>query len=562
MEILLLVAEIVFFAGCFAVFQFYAASRARAELPELEGRWSHWAQAAAASQRLSRNELLRQLDSLIQNSPWRLMLKRLSVMAPLFGIVLTAVGILVFVFASTENNTAVPGMPQLSLNQLLKSLTPLYLGVLAGALLAIFNQCLLQWIDSCGHQLRQNCDVRVTAFRASPVNEALAEFETLIRSISDNARATLATAVTEAESRINQVANSISQSAAILNSISAEHTTYKESLRKAVADLRDSIKTATSQMASNVKALDGGVSALNKELSTATAALKGTGKYFESAGEQFEKSVKRFDPLVVSFGHRIQTLTEAATKFHESAAETLAQARGFGADIKALIEPALKQTSEKINSAATEMKSAATECLTGSKAISSAGTKVDVSATELATGSRKITNASDELARQLPEMSNQIKLLTESISKQEQVLCTTPEKLTELLESIAKRLEAFTQDRSEELAAQLQQGIRPSIERTARTLTTAADDCQRATAGLAQFVESAKTLSQAAASQDAALNNLPAEVANAISKVLRPRESGERQRPETDSGSSPRGRPVPQRNSRGFLGRTLGRWFS
>lgn len=85
------------------------------------GRWTREAAMAELADRLSRN------------ADYQL-LQRLSVLAPLMGVLLTAVGLFLL---------RLPSGNELGLNQILSSIWPLFIGVGRGALVAVINQFLL-----------------------------------------------------------------------------------------------------------------------------------------------------------------------------------------------------------------------------------------------------------------------------------------------------------------------------------------------------------------------------------------------------------------------------------
>lgn len=84
--------------------------------------------------RFTRDEALHELDVRIANAPAFLMLQRMSVMAPLLGVVLTVLG---FYWLDVDD------AGDQSLQTILATVTPLVSGVGAGAVLALINQFLL-----------------------------------------------------------------------------------------------------------------------------------------------------------------------------------------------------------------------------------------------------------------------------------------------------------------------------------------------------------------------------------------------------------------------------------
>jgi hypothetical protein len=118
---------------------------ARCELAEAPRRfrWLRWvltefpaagADGVAPASRFTRDEALHELDVRIASDPAYLMLQRMSIMAPLIGVVLTVTG---FYWLDVDK------AGEQSLQMILTAVTPLVSGVGAGAVLALINQVLL-----------------------------------------------------------------------------------------------------------------------------------------------------------------------------------------------------------------------------------------------------------------------------------------------------------------------------------------------------------------------------------------------------------------------------------
>ncbi|MAT72824.1 MAG: hypothetical protein CMJ58_25365 [Planctomycetaceae bacterium] len=99
----------------------------------------------APTGRFTRDEALHELDVRIASEPAYLMLQRMSVMAPLLGVVLTVLG-----FYWLEVN----GEGERSLGTILAAVTPLVSGVGTGAVLALINQILLHLASGRLERLR------------------------------------------------------------------------------------------------------------------------------------------------------------------------------------------------------------------------------------------------------------------------------------------------------------------------------------------------------------------------------------------------------------------------
>ncbi len=93
----------------------------------------------------TREDVLHELDTRIASNSAYLALQRLSVAAPLLGVILTVLGFRFIVLPETEDP---------SLSEMLNVVTPLVLGVGAGAVLAMINQFLLHFAGSRAEAMR------------------------------------------------------------------------------------------------------------------------------------------------------------------------------------------------------------------------------------------------------------------------------------------------------------------------------------------------------------------------------------------------------------------------
>lgn len=143
---------------------------------------------AAAARRFTRDEALHELDVRIASDPAYLMLQRMSIMAPLVGVVLTVLG---FYWLDVDETG------ERSLQTIITAVTPLVTGVGTGAVLALINQFLLQLVGGRLERLRITArswfdvaiwrniiDHRVQA----AANKAMVDHERIARSFASVAR--------------------------------------------------------------------------------------------------------------------------------------------------------------------------------------------------------------------------------------------------------------------------------------------------------------------------------------------------------------------------------------
>jgi len=114
----------------------------RSAITEIRWRTQGWLDRAAAGAfgRQTRDDAITELERDLALTPSAVALRRLGVMAPLLGVVLTAGSVM---FSKTSLATLVNVSETTSVVKIMEGLLPLLAGVTVGALLAIFNQLLL-----------------------------------------------------------------------------------------------------------------------------------------------------------------------------------------------------------------------------------------------------------------------------------------------------------------------------------------------------------------------------------------------------------------------------------
>jgi hypothetical protein len=147
--------------------------------------WLHWVVAnfpddvKHRSNNFTRDDALQELDTRIASSGNYLLLQRMSVMAPLLGVVLTVAGFF-WLNVGEENQ---------SLQNILSAVTPLISGVGMGAVLALINQLLLHVAGRRVESLRMTArgwfDTVIWNRTGSPSNGSATAIDSMERMVKE-----------------------------------------------------------------------------------------------------------------------------------------------------------------------------------------------------------------------------------------------------------------------------------------------------------------------------------------------------------------------------------------
>jgi hypothetical protein len=223
----------------------------------------------APAGRFTRDEALHELDVRIASDPAYLMLQRMSVMAPLLGVVLTVLG---FYWLDVDD------AGEQSLQTILAAVTPLVSGVGAGAVLALLNQVLLHLAGGRLERLRM-------------------------------------TARTWFDAAIWRHVDQRTEAAA--NNAMFDHQRFAKSLAATAAQLERTVAVFQSRMDGVPQALEG-----------ARDALQASAQMLEDLAPAATRSVANLDVSVAAFRTTIDREFTEAARLHYRASKTLAAAVG------------------------------------------------------------------------------------------------------------------------------------------------------------------------------------------------------------------------------------------
>ncbi|EDL59217.1 hypothetical protein [Gimesia maris] len=467
MPIVMIVIGLSFF-----IFQFYVWYRARTELQEIRTFWPDLANEKVR-EGLGREQLLRCLDHLILNSLWRLLLKRLGVMAPLFGVFLTALG-----FLGSDFNTAEPSenlSVSLAFGNILSKLLPLYVGVLIGVSLAILNQFLLQLVDYWGRKLRDECETQIVVSSTKPINEAIAGFSEVINTMIDAARASVGEFVTESETRINQYRGAIDQGGDFIASIARDYAENSRNMNAAATKFRVDLKSCGEELAAGVRDLKTEVMSISKQVTSTGKLFDQCGGSFDTATTSISTSVERFNRTSQLLSSQVDLFSKSARNFSDSSSEAMKQARLVGVQLQKTLQPTLENVKVQLNSTATECSKSSGALATASSELNTASSRVSQGAGKLHNSSNQASDTMREMAQNVAALTNSVASLTSTLRDQEQLLTSTPEHITSLFQSLESTILKFMEHSSAVWTSELQDNFQPAIRETGKQITRAAD---------------------------------------------------------------------------------------
>jgi len=248
----------------------------------------------------SRVDVLEQLDAWLESNGHYLLLQRMGIMAPLFGLLITVSGFFFLEPATSESG---------DLKQILYTLTPLVLGVGTGASLAIINQLLLHfagkgtdsvrlvarnWFDDCVWRL-----VRTKPEEAA--NDTIEAFKAMAESIRGSVK------------EYHAATSDISQTAKILQAAGGALLDTVERLRADTSTIPEEMKSLRSTATSVIRSLGDIVPTIEKvttELAESVEAFRSVAQV--QFGQAADRQLKAAEVLAGSVDHIRESTADLA----------------------------------------------------------------------------------------------------------------------------------------------------------------------------------------------------------------------------------------------------------
>ena len=265
----------------------------------------------------SRSEALEELDTLLSLDPWAAFQNRMGVMAPLVGVTATALGFLLFEQAEYEQIRVE------SVGTIMSFLSPLFYGVLMGAVLAIINQILSQLARTRMVTARSDAALYLKQIQqgegglGEQVDAVLARFSSQVESIGQS----LATAVTRATEQAERRAGKIDDQ---IEALAGHVSRMVKACQDGTSQLESGLRGTSTQLeaaASVVQALE--VSA--DQIRSSTSSLKESSLAFEEAAMHREEALQsamqeRFAPSLVEMAEALERSHAQIERFEHAVA--------------------------------------------------------------------------------------------------------------------------------------------------------------------------------------------------------------------------------------------------
>lgn len=266
------------------------------EIPWLQWVDTNFPRGSTAPGNLTRDDVLKELDTQIAGDGDYVLLQRAGVMAPLLGVIITVLGFLLADFSQTGEQ---------SLGELLLVVAPLAAGVGTGALLAIINQGLLHVVGGQVEWVRY---------------AARTWFDTAIwRHLGwDTQAATLKAiqAVERMARSVNEAADREQENIQAMRDGTASIRVAAHDFQETHAVLDEQLRDLPGRLAELTAAIEYAVDTLDALIPVGQRATTG----MDVAVESFRAAVEqRFSPAATTHHASSETLAESLTQVHESA---------------------------------------------------------------------------------------------------------------------------------------------------------------------------------------------------------------------------------------------------
>jgi len=305
----------------------------------------------------TRDEWQTSMDQTVWQNGWLLLLRRLTVIAPLCGVVLTAVA-----FITTDLDGIIDVLSSSNTGQVetnFSLLNPLFYGVLSGAVLAVINHGVVQGLTSrCVKPLHRKLRWQLRALLppdeptgqvgdlANTLRSLKIQFEGLRESLEQStlkiqmqAEEGIAEVTTQATKGVGEIKTSTENLVSQLANVAAQCKTAGERLNDASTDYKKKLDTAAKEIGgslSKVKAeLDKVSTSLPTSAASVSTSMNKSASSVKDVAASVSTSMNKSASSVKDVSASVSTsMKESATSVREQAASVLTSMNKSATSVK------------------------------------------------------------------------------------------------------------------------------------------------------------------------------------------------------------------------------------
>jgi chromosome segregation ATPase len=465
--------------------------RAQQDLEAAIREWHRRAMAFGFSSE-SRDVASQHLESAIHASQGYALLRRITGLAPLFGVIFTGIALSITSMSAEDDPSAIGGLG------VLVALRPVFWGVVLGAALAIVNQLLVVRFESAHCTRVRDAVDGVPADRFASIRDVLGTFPEELKQILAALSSSQQTVYEFQRKTTEEMGLILTRVSGAVHELADSATKSGEKLRESAASHFDQVKVTTKEFGKTIGQMSeiveksnahvGGVlSAASDQLADAQRALA---KSMQDIQVEAARAVGRLEKQseVLQRGTEeallaIRTAVDDSLKQHnlelqnvleDRVRESTTVAEGF----KALMRTSLDASEQAVRSATGDLSTAASGLGGLASSISSLERQIRDSGSQSESGAAAAASLGKELAG-----------LGVSVATTQKSLQSVTESVTARHAEWAKRVDA-SEGRLDSVASRLADGIL-SVQREVETLSACTKSLAERNSGLAEQIKAA-----------------------------------------------------------------------
>lgn len=389
----------------------------------IRSQFANWKREIESGAKLTRADALQQLERLLTCVFWRASLKKLGYCATLLGVLLTGMGFLLF--QSPESGTGFAGGDRIEFSEVLRQFQPLYLGVVAGATLALINQFLVHFVDWHAARIRIAAEGAFSDATITPIKKEIEYLGGVIHSIATEVQLLMQTQVANSKKSLALIQQTMEASCKEMSQLTRDYKNSVQNVKGESDQLQAELKIARKMANQSVTKLNETLSKVGQELGVASSQMKAAGNglafNLDSAGKATQK--------LEQASREVERAAAAAAESSRSASELLGHANG---------------TTVPARKAAEQANLAIERVVKGAKSLESSSDKLNAG-----------TNMYAETIRQVAENIGQVSQASKSfVAEVARIEPSVAE-----FEQLLSQLKSMAGDPPDELGAALQSRI-------------------------------------------------------------------------------------------------------
>lgn len=387
----------------------------------IRNQFASWKMQVEQGAQLTRADALSRLEKMLACVFWRATLRKLGYCATLMGVLLTGMGFLLF--QSPESGVDFVAGDRIEFSAVLSQFQPLYVGVVAGATLALINQFLVHIVDWHAARIRLGAEESFSNTTIAPIAKEIEYLGVVIHSIAAEAQLLMQKEVASSKKSLGQIQETMEASCKAMSQLTLDYKTAVQSVKNESDKLEAELKIARKMANQSVTKLNETLSKVGQELGVASSQVTLAGNELASNLASASKATQNLEQA----SREVGKAAAAATESSRAASELLGHA--MGATVPA------RKAAEQANLAVERIAN-------GAKSLEAVSEHLKAGTNTFSEATRQVTGNIGGMSRASKSFVEEVARIEPSVAELEQLLSQLKSMAGDLPDEVAAALQS------------------------------------------------------------------------------------------------------------------------